>query len=172
MGAIPDLDLPRFTRAVIWGPSIKLKAALEAAESLGARVEHEPARCHGRAHATTAVIQSRMAGALWTRIDELGANCETARSKVPVLALLRQAILTAAASAPGSSAESITAKATAEFSRAYRIEPERVRKSMRAVFDGLAETGRLVRCRQGWDCNSSTDPGPHRSGRAARGPRA
>ncbi|GEM_PF-6399085 len=168
VGSPLDTDLPRFIRAVIWGPSTALSAALRAAESLGARVEHEPMRCHGRAHATTAVIESRMAGALWSRMDEMGANCENARSKVPVLALLRQAILTAAAAAPGSSADAIAARATAEFSRAYRIDERRLLAPMKTVFDGLAEAGRLVRCRKGWDCNATTDPGPHRRGRADR----
>lgn len=163
-----EADLPRLVRALISGPSTALGAALREAESLGARVEHEPMRCHGRAHATTAVIESRKAGALWSRMDEMGARCENARSKVPVLALLRQAILTAAAAAPGSSAEAITARATAEFSRAFRIEERRLLSPMRAVFDSLADAGRLVRCRKGWDCNVSTDPGPHRRGRSDR----
>lgn len=168
MALPPEIELPRFTRAVIWGPSARLGAALKAAESLGARIEHSPMRCHGHAHATTAVIESRRAGALWNRIGQLGANCEDARTKVPVLALLRQAILTAAASAPGATAESITAEATAEFARAHKVDQDRLDAPMKAVFEGLAEAGRLVRAQKGWDCNAETDPVPYRTGRAMR----
>lgn len=168
MALPPDTELPRFTRAVIWGSSGRLAAALEAAESLGARIEHLPMRCHGHAHATTAVIESRRAGALWNRMGEMGANCENAPTKVPVLALLRQTILVAAASAPGSSAESIIDEATTEFARAHRIDEDRVSNAIKSVFDGLVQAGRLVKVQKGWDCNQQTDPGPYRTGRAAR----